>query len=133
MVKLIVEYDIGDGCTYHCTETKAIEYPSAEQLLVDIEDMANQYLEARKKLYSPEVQGQRNAEWQAMAKSNTFTVENIQAHREKYELKHPYLQYNGYELSIEPFINNDNDKREYRYCPPEIYTVDEWFAAHQGI
>ena len=37
-MKLILEYDIGDGCTYGCTETVPINYESAEALIVDFEE-----------------------------------------------------------------------------------------------
>lgn len=37
-MKLVVLYSIGDGCTYHCTETLPIEYSSAEQFLIDFEN-----------------------------------------------------------------------------------------------
>ena len=36
-MKLVLEYQQSDGCTYSCTNTLPIEYESAEGLSVDIE------------------------------------------------------------------------------------------------
>ncbi len=36
-MRLIVEYGVGDGYTYSCTDTVPVVYESAEQFLVDFE------------------------------------------------------------------------------------------------
>lgn len=36
-MRLVVEYSIGDGCTYHCITTVPVEYESAEAFIVDLE------------------------------------------------------------------------------------------------
>lgn len=37
-MRLIIEYSVGDGCTYGCTETVPVEYESPEAFLVDFEN-----------------------------------------------------------------------------------------------
>lgn len=37
-MRLVLEYHVGDGCTYSCTNTLPFEYESAEAALVDLED-----------------------------------------------------------------------------------------------
>lgn len=39
-MKLVLEYDCGDGYTFCCTETLPIEYDSPEALYCDMIDMA---------------------------------------------------------------------------------------------
>jgi hypothetical protein len=39
-MRLVLEYTIGDGCTYHCDETIPFVYDSAEQAYVDFEEAA---------------------------------------------------------------------------------------------
>lgn len=41
-MRLIIEYGIGDGCTYGCTETVPVEYESAEAFAVDFEQLCNE-------------------------------------------------------------------------------------------
>lgn len=38
-MQIVMCYTAGDGCTYSCDVALPIEYPSAEQALVDFEDM----------------------------------------------------------------------------------------------
>lgn len=42
MVRLVMCYGIGDGCTYSCDETIPFEYESAEAAIVDFEDLIKQ-------------------------------------------------------------------------------------------
>jgi len=44
MEKLVVSYTHGDGCTFSCDENVPVEYESAEQLTVDIETAALEFL-----------------------------------------------------------------------------------------
>lgn len=37
-MRLVIEYVVGDGCTYHCTNTTPIEYESAEAFAVEFEE-----------------------------------------------------------------------------------------------
>lgn len=37
MMQLVMQYGIGDGCTFWCTNTHPFIYESAEQALVDFE------------------------------------------------------------------------------------------------
>lgn len=39
-MKLIIEHQYGDGCTYEHTDTIPIEYESSEQLICDMEEWA---------------------------------------------------------------------------------------------
>jgi hypothetical protein len=36
-MRLVIEYSVGDGCTYSCTETVPVEYSSPEAFAVDFE------------------------------------------------------------------------------------------------
>lgn len=45
-MRLVIEYSEGDGYTYCCTNTFPVEYESAEQLLVDIEDTVKAWIKA---------------------------------------------------------------------------------------
>ncbi len=36
-MRLVIEFHIGDGCTFSCTETFPVEYESAEAFAVDFE------------------------------------------------------------------------------------------------
>ena len=36
-MRLIIEYTVGDGCTYHCINTEPVEYESPEAFAVDFE------------------------------------------------------------------------------------------------
>jgi hypothetical protein len=42
-VRLVVEYNDSDGCTYSCTMTKAVVYESAEAFAVDFEAWCNKH------------------------------------------------------------------------------------------
>ena len=43
-MRLIVSYTEGDGCTYSCQRDIPVVYDSAEQLTVDIEEVANRII-----------------------------------------------------------------------------------------
>lgn len=36
-MQLVIVYDYGDGCTYYATDTRAVEYDSAEAFAVGLE------------------------------------------------------------------------------------------------
>ncbi len=40
MIRLVVTYSVGDGCTYSCEVVEPITYESAEHAIVDFEDQA---------------------------------------------------------------------------------------------
>ena len=39
-MRLVIKYDAGDGCTWHCEVVRPVEYYSAEQLYMDFETLA---------------------------------------------------------------------------------------------
>lgn len=43
-MRLILRFQVSDGCTYHCTEVLPVEYESAEALLVHFMDAAKSAL-----------------------------------------------------------------------------------------
>jgi hypothetical protein len=93
MMRLVIEYNVGDGYTWHATNTIPVEYESAEAFAVEFEEACK---EAR-------VQAKQSARhW----------VEFTFAGRE---------------------WDADNFFEKGVYYPPEILTVDEWFARpHHG-
>lgn len=44
IMKIVMCYTEGDGCTYSCDQTFCFNYPSAEQALVDFEALLKQSL-----------------------------------------------------------------------------------------
>jgi hypothetical protein len=45
-MRLVVTYEVGDGCTYSCTRTLPIEYKSVDDLLIDLDDHCKKLLAA---------------------------------------------------------------------------------------
>lgn len=107
-MKLVVMYESTDGYTYSCINTIPMEYESAEALLVDLEQKANEYI-ADMKAYSL-----------IGAKCKTIQ-EKVEAYTNT-----PYPIGNKYMvggLMATPFVYED------KFVAPQIYTVDEWFSA----
>lgn len=46
-MKLVVEYQVSDGCTYSFTETVPVEYESAESFIVEFEQLCKVEKEGR--------------------------------------------------------------------------------------
>jgi hypothetical protein len=90
-MRLVIEYNVGDGYTWSATNTVPVEYESAEAFFVEFEEACK---EAR-------VQAkQTRCRWVEF----TFA---------------------GREWDADNFFEEDV------YYPPEILTVDEWFARLQ--
>ena len=88
-MRLVIEFHIGDGCTFSCTETVPLWYESAEAFAVDFE-------KATLDSYN----------------SGANCGDFVFARREWCSNNHGYHA-NG----------------KFVYDAPDIYTVDEWFAA----
>jgi hypothetical protein len=91
-MRLVIEYNVGDGYTWSATNTVPVEYESAEAFFVEFEEACK---EAR---VQPK---QTRCCWIEF----TFA---------------------GLEWDATCFFTSDGD-----YYPPEILTVDEWFARLQ--
>lgn len=121
-MKLVVSYQTGDGYTYSEQCVVPVEYESAEQLAIDIEDAVTRYL------FSLETYRQA---------VDKFTLDNgsfIDHHgperetwykkwKEFYDIHNtsPAITFSVASLHIDHFVE------DYKYVPPTIYTVDEWF------
>jgi hypothetical protein len=90
MMRLVIEQTVGDGYTWHATNTSPVEYESAEAFAVEFEEACK---EAR--------------------------VQAKQSTRHWVE-----FTFAGREWDADDFFE------EGVYYPPEILTVDEWFARH---
>lgn len=117
-MRLVIEYSEGDGHTYCCTNTFPIEYESAEQLLVDIEHACAEYLlkEKEKDETRPEPKHKQTDEQY---------LEKMTAWMAKYPYVQPEMRVGGRILWLTHFIENGV------FVPPYIYTIDEWFNAHE--
>lgn len=135
-MRLVVSYTHGDGYTYSCDGNVPFIYESAEALLVDLEKAVSDYQsgftyydqiwnEHNKKWESfmerirqkRKVTDEERAEWQAARHETILAANNA---RERAEvLGDP----DGMHLYLNHFIENG------KFYPPNIYTVDEWFAS----
>jgi len=125
IMKLVVSYSVGDGYTYSCQSDVPVEYESAEQLLVDIEDAATRLLAARKH--------QRDSHLAFEEKHGTFTGSCFGKKHDEWFAKYkafyadnPFPDERDYMvggLFTSHFIEDE------KFYAPIIYTVDEWFAA----
>lgn len=124
-MRLVVSYVSGDGYECSCDENLPFEYESAERLLVDLEDLANKF-----KAFDAEKQ----AAWQAFRDKHdrrTNPEEWLKEH-EALSLKYSHdtapwtLKSGDVELYVRNFIRDHDNQFE----APQIYTVDEWFAAY---
>jgi hypothetical protein len=127
IMRLVVSYSEGDGCTYSCQCDVPVEYESAEQLLVDIEDAANRYLAVDAAYY---------AAWQEFdGKRGSFSDIGSLKPKQREEWQTAYLKFCDEhkrpdpddfrikQLRVNHFIEGRN------FYAPAIYTVDEWFEA----
>ena len=124
-MKLVVNYSVGDGFTYCCQCDVPVEYESAEQLLVDIEDAVTRLLAARK--------NQRDRQLAFDEEHGSFAGNRPGKQRDEW-----FVKYKAF-YADNPFP----DDRDYmvgglftshfiedgKFFAPTIYTVDEWFAA----
>ena len=126
-MKLVVSFDIGDGCTYSCQCDTPIEYESSEQLLLDLEDMAERYISDTR---------MHKAKWENFAReygavSQVYSMTPKQ--REEWYTAHSEfsktvgrLDYSCYRIEnlfVTNFIEDD------KFVAPKIYTLEEWFEA----
>ena len=116
-MRLVVQFQIGDGCTYSCTETIAVVYDSAEQLLVDLEDAVNNYIKSHEQYY-------KDYEKYENIKSFDERVLAYQEQKKKlFALRDTTLPKTNIILSY--FIENN------KFEAPTIMTVDEWFGGRE--
>ncbi len=102
-MRLILRYDSSDGCTYSCTTTFPVEYESAEALLLD-------FLEAAK---------------QAILGDNyEFTFLG-----ETFDPSQVYSRFDPAQYPRLTGVTLEHGKRLYLECPPEVMTLDEYFAS----
>lgn len=125
-MRLIVSYSHGDGFTYSCQSDIPVEYESAEQLLVDIEDAVVRYLAAinehheRRQEFEREHgrvgdiinDSKKRGEW--FEKWSVFYEANKTPDERDYQIARLWTSH---------FIDDG------KFIAPNIYTVDEWFAA----
>lgn len=83
-MRLIVEYEVTDGFTYHCTNTVPVVYESAEAFLVDFE----------------------------------LSLKGLKGNHEITG----YITLGNQEFDSGDFVEDG------MYYPPNVYTLDEWFA-----
>jgi hypothetical protein len=111
-MRLIIEYDVTDGCTFSCTNTFPLEYESAEQLLVDIEHNVAEYV-----IWN----AQREKEFDFVIGDADFATKYVELVK-KYPYTSPTMQIKDRILWLSHFLEDGV------FVPPYIYTVDEWFS-----
>lgn len=99
-MRLILRFQISDGCTYSCTETLPVEYESAEALLVHFMDAARSARLAN-----------REFEFLGTTFSPDCFYERVETRR---VAGATYLEVG---------------KRTYLECAPDVLTLDEFFAS----
>lgn len=100
-MRLILRYEVSDGCTYSCTEVHPVNYDSAEALLVDFMEAAKAALLG-------------NGEF-------TFLTSLFSAHAFYVHAKRTCRG------TPEPGYVKRGDQLYYEN-PPEVLTLDEFFA-----
>lgn len=127
----IIEYSVGDcECSY--VVTQAFEYKSAEDLLIDLEAMAKEYIAECEHLRSPEMLKAYNDEWTKACDSDN-SYDEIERVRKKYDRPYPVLKWNGYCLPIANLVSTDyyNSRNKMIYVEPSIYTFEEWVKVNK--
>lgn len=104
-MRLIMQYQDSDDCTYSCTVTLPFIYESAEAALEDFSTVLNATVKA----------------WNDYRNDNSvgFTVPKCDG----------YFTFAGHEFTIGDFISNGG-KSVYL---PEIYTIDEYFKDVENV
>lgn len=97
-MRLVVEYTVGDMCTYHCTDSVPVEYESAEAFLVDFERA---------------VLDRKDFAWD---QDLVFTLGG-----QEFNAGDFYAVDSNHHRIINSRTGNPN------LWLPEVYTVDEWF------
>jgi len=102
MMRLILQYTSGDGYTYYCTNTHPVVYESAEALLVDFMNAAEAAQRGISEFYFLSVK---------------FDVSDFYERvDQKYVNSYPDFKY----------LHTEHGS--YLECPPNIMTLDEYFA-----
>lgn len=113
MEKIVISYNVSDGCTYSCQVTEAVSYESVEAVYVEL-------FEAVKKcLTEPDV-------WKAHSSisfnGKPFELGDFYEMLEKGSEKH----FHG----SPEMIYNPHTKRYYLISMPEIQTLEDWFNSN---
>lgn len=130
MVKLVICYTEGDGCTYHCNETVPVEY---EEHLFSVEfeqallSKLNQNRKARKIQDAYET---TKPDYNP-CKMTTADEEALSAWFDARPKDKPIYNFYfaGHMWPLEAFVFNRDelDKEHPRLVQPEVYTLEEWF------
>jgi hypothetical protein len=86
--RLIIEYNVSDGCTYNCTNTVPVLYESGEAFLVDFEAWCKQHKDGNgsnaDKFAGQEFSPYNFFEHEVFYAPNVYTVEEWFAEQEKH-------------------------------------------------
>lgn len=105
-LRLVLEYTEGDGCTYSCVNTYPVVYASAEALLVDLMEAAQAALVGR-------------GSGEFLIAGRTLQASHFFAYQSEKEVRRNDGQLRFTKIGDNFFLPT----------PPDIYTVDEWFAS----
>ena len=125
-MRLIVQYVEGDGCTYSCENSIPFEYESAEKLLLDLEELASSTIRHDASRITAWATFQEKWARKPIADSKFQQWrKDYDAVSEQFPLSSDgrTIVSGSSTLFIEHFIEDG------KFYPPNIYTVDEWFAA----
>lgn len=113
MEKIVISYNVSDGCTYSCTVTEAVSYESVEAVYVELFDAI------KETLTQADV-------WKGQS--------NISFNGKSFELNDFYeLMDKGLEKHFQgsnDMVYNPHTKRYYLISMPEIQTLEDWFNSN---
>lgn len=152
-MRLVIINSEGDGCTFGFDAVIPFAYESAEQLLVDMENMAIAQIEAynfgqskARENYDwftsvnerndKHVKGQKKkTEAEINAAAQDFMNEYMARSQEVRDISDPtkfvLISDDGHKIQISQFVDTQYpDDEKMVFVAPTIITVDEWFTTH---
>lgn len=119
MIKLVISFEDGDGCTYSCTKHVPILYESGEAFLVEFEEVCKA----------------KEAEWKEYVERNSKLTREQRLERIRNHVVDIFdeeIKFAGANFGSWHQFFSDKMDGNYRvisreYHAPEVQTLDEWF------
>ena len=124
-MRIVMKYQVGDGCTYSCDVVKPIEYVSVEQARLDF---GSKILEVQEKIQKYQ---KDYSQWENRYNSLSSSEKKMEAWKDRPESPSSVFHFGGrsfeYGTFFESSYNEKKDKYDETYVEPTFITVDEWF------